>query len=72
MSELIEARDNNDITTLFAFYAEYIGQSPLEELGGDLADATELLNRQYAQLRSQHADILHEDPKTAALYRRFH
>lgn len=72
MSELIEARDNNDITTLFAFYAEYVGQSPLEELGGDLADATELLNRQYAQLRSQHADILHEDPKTAALYRRFH
>ena len=72
MSELIEARDNNDITTLFAFYAEYVGQSPLQELGGDLADATELLNRQYAQLRSQHADIVHEDPKTAALYRRFH
>jgi ribosomal protein S20 len=72
MSELIEARDNNDITTLFAFYAEYIGQSPLEELGGDLADATQLLNRQYAQLRSQHADIPYEDPKTGVLYQRFH
>lgn len=72
MSELIEARENNDITTLFSFYTKYVGQSPLEELGGDLTDATELLNRQYAQLRSQHADILHEDPKTAALYQRFH
>lgn len=72
MSELIEARDSNDITTLFAFYAEYIGQSPLEELGGDLADATQLLNRQYAQLRSQHADIPYEDPKTGVLYQRFH
>jgi curved DNA-binding protein CbpA len=72
MSELIEARDNNDIATLFAFYAEYIGQSPLEELGGDLADATQLLNRQYAQLRSQHADIPYEDPKTGILYQRFH
>lgn len=72
MSELIEARDNNDITTLFAFYAEYVGQSPLEELGGDLTDATELLNRQYAQLRVQHTDILHEDPKAGVLYQRFH
>lgn len=72
MSELIKARDNNDITTLFAFYAEYVGQSPLEELGGDLTDATELLNRQYAQLRSQHAEIVHEDPKAGVLYQRFH
>lgn len=72
MSELTEARNNNDITTLFAFYAEYVGQSPLEELGGDLTDATELLNRQYAQLRSQHADIVHEDPKAGVLYQRFH
>jgi len=71
MSELTEARDSNDITTLFAFYAEYVGQSPLEELGGDLTDATELLNRQYAQLRSQHTDILYEDPKAATLYQRF-
>lgn len=72
MSELTEARDNNDIITLFSFYAEYIGQSPLEELGGDLADATALLNRQYEKLRAQHADILHEDPKAGALYQRFH
>lgn len=72
MSELIEARNNNDITSLFAFYAEYIGQSPLEELGGDLADATQLLNRQYAQLESQYEDILYEDPKAGVLYERFH
>ena len=72
MSELSEARDSNDITTLFAFYAEYIGQSPLQELGEDLAGATQLLNRQYAQLRSQHADIPYEDHKAGLLYQRFH
>lgn len=72
MSELIEARDTNDITTLFAFYAEYIGKSPLEDLGGDLADATKLLNRQYEQLRAQHTEIIYEDRKSGILYQRFH
>lgn len=72
MSELTEARNNNDITTLFAFYAKYIGDSPLAELGGDLTNATELLNRQYEQLRAEYADILHEDPKAGILYESFH
>lgn len=72
MSELIKARDSNDIITLFSFYTQYIGKSPLEGLGGDVADATQLLNRQFQKLRSQYTEILHENSKENLLYQRFH
>lgn len=72
MSELIQARDSNDIPKLFAFYAEYVGNSPLLELGGDLDSATQLLERHLLYLREQKDSILDEDPLTGALYRRFH
>ncbi|MFV9472828.1 hypothetical protein ACM5Q9_00185 [Advenella sp. RU8] len=71
MSELIEARNTNDIPRIFAFYAEYVGQSPLQELGEDLDSATDLLERQYLDLLITKEDILHEEPLTADLYRQF-
>lgn len=72
MSELIQARDRNDIPKLFAFYAEYVGDSPLQELGGSLDDAVRLLDRHFLELRDQEDDILDENPLSGALYRRFH
>lgn len=72
MSELIQARDSNDIPKLFAFYAEYVGDSPLQELGGDLDGATQLLDRHLLYLRDQKDDILDENPLTGVLYRQFH
>jgi len=72
MSELIRARDSNDIPKLFAFYAEYVGDSPLQELGGDLDGAAQLLERHLLYLRNQKDDILNENPLTGALYRQFH
>ncbi|PLC49585.1 hypothetical protein CR159_11655 [Pollutimonas subterranea] len=72
MSELIRARDSNDIPRLFAFYAEYVGESPLQELGGDLDGAAQLLDRHLLYLREQKDDILDENPLAGALYRRFH
>lgn len=72
MSELVEARDANDITTIFTFYTEYVGESPLQALGGDLDGVTALLQRQYENLREQQEDILHEDPVAGVLYQRFH
>lgn len=72
MGELIEARNTNDIPKIFAFYAEHVGESPLQELGGDLDSATQLLERQYFYLRDQKDDILDENPVTGALYRQFH
>ena len=72
MGELIQARNTNDVPRIFAFYAEYVGESPLQELGGDLDSATQLLERQYLYLRDQKDDILDENPLTGALYRQFH
>ncbi|WP_353154824.1 hypothetical protein [Pollutimonas bauzanensis] len=72
MGELIQARNTNDIPRIFAFYAEYVGQSPLQELGKDLLSVTELLERQYLYLRELKERILDEDPLTGILYRRFH
>jgi hypothetical protein len=72
MSELIQARDSNDVPKLFAFYAAYVGNSPLLELGGDLESATQLLERHLLSLREQEDSILDADPLTGALYRRFH
>lgn len=72
MAELIQARNTHDIPRLFAFYAEYVGQSPLQELGGDLEGVTQLLQRQYLYLYDQQVRILDEDPLASVLYRRFH
>ncbi|MDY0272329.1 MAG: hypothetical protein RBR37_07430 [Advenella sp.] len=71
MSELIEARNTNDIPRIFAFYAEYVGNSPLQELGEDLDSATHLLERQYLDLLITKEDILNEEPLTADLYHQF-
>jgi len=72
MSELVEARDSNDLITIFALYTQYVGESPLQELGGDLENATLLLQRQFYQLRGQEDDIIHEDPVAGILYKRFY
>lgn len=72
MGELVEARDSKDIVTLFALYTEHVGQSPLQDLGGDLAGTTALLQRQYEFLRYQQDEIPYEDPFAGVLYQRFH
>lgn len=72
MGELIQARNNNDVPRLFAFYTEYVGQSPLQELGGNLDGIIQLLTRQYQQLRAEQANILMDDPLAGALYQQFH
>jgi len=72
MGELIQARNNQDVPRLFAFYTEYVGQSPLQELGGNLDGVIQLLTRQYQQLCAEQAHILIEDPLAGALYQRFH
>lgn len=72
MGELVQARDSKDIVGLFALYTEHVGKSPLEDLGGDLAGATELLQRQYEFLRDEQEDMPYEDPFAGVLYERFH
>ncbi len=56
MSELLKARDDKNITSLFGLYAEHVGTAPLEELGEDLESATQLLKHQAQELREQQQD----------------
>ena len=72
MSELIQARNSNDIPTIFSFYAKYVGESPLQELGGDLDSISQLLERQYIDLRHMKESIPHDDPLTGILYQQFY
>lgn len=72
MSELIQARNTHDVPRLFAFYTEYVGRSPLQELGENLDGVIQLLERQYRHLCAEKAYILAEDPLVGALYQRFH
>lgn len=72
MAELIQARNTNDIPALFSLYAKHVGEAPLQELGGDLASVTELLQRQYEQLCRQRNEILQENPQVGMIYERFH
>jgi len=72
MSVLLQARETNDIPTIFSLYAEHVGESPLQELADDLDAVTRLLQRRYEDLRGQKDAIIEEDPVAAAIYRRFH
>ncbi len=58
MSELLKARDEKDIASLFTLYDEHVGQAPLEELGEDIASATQLLKHQAQQLRDEQKNYL--------------
>ncbi len=72
MSQLTTARDNNDILSILQLYSDCTGQSPMEELGGDLKSLTQLLDRQYQYLLEQQDDIVEEDPIAAVFYHRFY
>lgn len=72
MGALLHARQTNDIPMIFSLYAEHVGESPLQELAGDLKGVTQLLQRQYAHLREQKHGIIEEEPFAAAMYRRFY
>lgn len=55
-------------------YADHIGESPLLALGDvDLENATQILQRQFEQLRDQKDDIIIDaGPIVASAYFRFH
>lgn len=72
MSELIQARKNNNILRIFELYNDYVGGSPLKELGENLDSASELLERQYNDLLNMKTEILRDDPRAGSLYQQFH
>lgn len=72
MSQLIEAREQGDVPTIFALYAEHVGQSPLAMIDGDLDKVTSLLKKQNGKLRLEKEAIIERDPIKAAIYERFY
>ncbi|PCK07967.1 MAG: hypothetical protein COA42_11585 [Alteromonadaceae bacterium] len=71
MAELIEARSSKDIPKIFALYATYVGEPPLDLVDGDMAAVLQLLKHQLSQLKQQSEEIIHEDLMHGAVYERF-
>lgn len=72
MSQLIQAREQNDLFTLFNLYQEHTGEFPLESLSGDSDQVLELLKAHTQELREQQETLIYADPLRAHLYDRFY
>lgn len=72
MAELVRARDDKDIPTIFNLYEEWVGASPFDAIGDDFEKVVTLLKRQAARLRSDKDDIIHANPLHGAVYQRFY
>ncbi|MFT5717953.1 MAG: hypothetical protein ACJAWS_002268 [Oleiphilaceae bacterium] len=68
MTSLIGARDKNDIPTIFAMYAEYVGEIPEDLAKEDLENINILLNYQLKQLKKDYESAPYQDPKTAMFF----
>lgn len=72
MAELIEARENKDITKIIDMYTKYIGEAPLELFNGDYEKMTILLKHQIERLQEEKQNIIEENSNEAIIYQRFH
>jgi len=71
MISLIEARDKNDIPTIFAMYAEHVGEMPEDLAKEDIENINLLLNYQLKQLKEEYASAPYRDPKAAMFFDMF-
>lgn len=72
MSQLIQAREHNDLFTLFNLYQEHTGEFPLESLSGDSDQVLELLKAHTQELREQQETVIYADPVRGRLYDLFY
>jgi hypothetical protein len=73
MSQLLKAREQNDLYTLFSLYEEHLGQSPLESLSEDTdEDLLALLKAHTRELREQQETLIYADPLQGLLYDQFY
>ncbi len=72
MSQLIQAREHNDLFTLFDLYQEHTGEFPLESLSGDSDQVLDLLKAHTQELREQQETLIYADPLRGLFYDRFY
>ena len=72
MSELIEARNNNDVFQLLSLYETHTGESPLAAIGDNKQEILTLLKSQVQQLKEEETRIIYDDPTTAHYYEHFY
>lgn len=73
MSQLLEAREQNDLYTLFSLYEEHMGQSPLESLCEETdEDLLALLKAHTRELREQQETLIYADPLRGLFYDHFY
>lgn len=72
MSELIQAREHNDLFTLFNLYQEHTGEFPLDSLSGDSGQVLDLLKAHTQELREQQETLIYADPLCGQFYDRFY
>jgi hypothetical protein len=73
MSELLKAREQNDLYTLFNLYEEHMGQSALELLSEDTdEDLLALLKAHTQELREQQQTLIYGNPLQGFFYDHFY
>ena len=71
MSELIAARDNRDVLTLFSLYDTHVGEPIDQLLDTDHEHLITLLKHQQETLKKEREDVIDENPIAGMIYRRF-
>ena len=71
MTRLTTARDRKDVLTIFALYAEHVGEPPASVFSGDLDKLMQLLVYQERLLLREREEIIYANPAQGAIYQRF-
>jgi len=68
MSELLEARDKQDVMTMLQLHNEHVGDGQMQVAAEEMQALCELLEQQKHTLDAEKFDIIHESPFQSAVY----
>jgi len=68
MSQLLEARDKQDVMTMLQLHSEHVGDGQMQVAAEEMQALCELLVQQKEALDAEKFDIIHESPFQHAVY----
>lgn len=71
MSQLIAAREEQDIVTIFQMHREFVSDTPIEVEDHELGNIVQLLQRQINKLDAERQEMAYQDHVTAAIVELF-